>query len=150
MWKHLDLIGVHDYKVVMFEQTPYCKRLRNGKVFHQFVNQLTGLGYRVFQDSLFAPRFASACRRTRLFIVGVRADVHARGGDFRFPAGDDQVNGVLSIKEPEFFRREVRVSHDTFVKLRTPRQHSKYNLQQVGFMSDTNRCTGSTAYRPRS
>ena len=47
------------------------------------------------------------------------------------------MNGVLSIKEPEFFRREVRVSHDTFVKLRTPQQHSKYNLQQVGFMSDT-------------
>ena len=137
MWQHLDLIRTHNYKVVIFEQTPYFKRLGRGTVFRQFVHQLTGLGYRVFQDSLFAPRFASACRRTRLFIVGVRTDVHKLSGDFRFPAGVDQLNGVLSIKEPEFFRREVRVRQDTFVRLQTPRQHSKYNLQQVGFMADT-------------
>ena len=137
MWAQLGLVRVHNYKIVIFEQTPYFKRLGNGRLFHQFVSRLTEMGYKVFQENLFAPRFASACRRTRLFIVGVREDVHSMSGDFRFPAGDDQLNGVLSIKEPEFFRRDVRVSHDTYVKLRTPRQHSRYNLQQVGFMSDT-------------
>ena len=146
MWKHLDLVRVHKYKVVVLETLLHFKRMQHGSVFRELVKELDRLGYVASCKSLFAPDFASAAARRRIYLVAVRKDLHAGRGDFVFPEGRSRHHPLSSILEPEFFRRGVRVKSSTFVPLTAPRQRSSLCLRQLGEMKGEG--PGRTVYCP--
>ena len=77
------MVRHYGYKIVIFEQTPYFKRLGKGTVLKDFAQELQDMGYDVFQDTLSAPRYASACRRQKLYVVGLKREVQARDHSLR-------------------------------------------------------------------
>lgn len=137
MWKQLKLVQEFKYKVVVVEVLLHFKKMHQGQVFRDFSQALAGLGYAVNCGILFAPDFASAAARRRVYLIGVRNDLHKEKGDFVLPVGRSRHHPLSSILEPEYFRRGVRVKTSSFNKLEQPKQRSKQCLRQLGEMSGT-------------
>jgi site-specific DNA-cytosine methylase len=103
MWKQFDLIKQHQYKLVVVEVLLHFKKMEQGEVFRAFTNELIKHGYVVSCKMLFAPDFASSAARRRVYVVGVREDLHSTTGDFVFPVGRSRHHPLSSILEPESF-----------------------------------------------
>ena len=125
MWKQLELVELFKYKVVVVEMLLHFKRMQQGEIFRAFAEELGGRGYAVSCKMLFAPDFASAAARRRVYIVGVRRDVQEECGGYSFPIGRSRHHPVSSILEPEFFRRGVRVRSSSYTQFEVPKQRSK-------------------------
>ena len=144
MWKQFELIDKYKYKVVVVEVVLHFKKMQQGKVFREFAEELGRRGYAVSCQLLFAPDFASSAARRRVYVVGVRQDMHQERGGFVFPIGRSRHHPLSSILEPEFFRRGVRVKKASFERLEVPKQRSKRCLRQLGEMMGTG--AGRTVY----
>ena len=146
-WAHLELLEVHNYKVAVFEVLLHFKRMQHGTVFMRWVEELSRRGYVTNCKLQHAPDFGAVAGRRRLYVVAVRRDVHAAKCDFVHPVGTSVHHPVVSILEPEFFRRGVRlrgVSGDRTEWFESPRQRSKKCLVALGEIRGTG--AGRTVY----
>ena len=135
MWKQLELVKTHQYKVVIIEMLLHFKRLEGGSLFHDFAQDFMALGYEVGCKVLFAPDFASSAARRRLYMVGVKSSgTQLSYKDYSFPVGRSRHHPLYSILEPEFFRTNVRVSSRAYKEYEVERQRSSNCLTCCGEM----------------
>jgi DNA (cytosine-5)-methyltransferase 1 len=78
--KMVDYMRFHQPKVVIGENVPLLKGMKEGKLLDQIVNDLTAVGYKVNYWFLNCPDFGLPASRRRIFIICVRNDLP------RFPA----------------------------------------------------------------
>ena len=132
MFQQLNLVREKQYKMAMFETVPKFQRLSNGEVMLRFVKQLESAGYRVCHRVLFGPDFGSVAATRKLVIVAIRADLVAKGGDFRFPAPTSKHHPLRSVLEDGYTRRHAVHQRLKLVRLRQPVQHNPQSLTLVG------------------
>jgi site-specific DNA-cytosine methylase len=132
MWQQLQLVDKFQYKMRLFEVLSHFKRMEQGTVFRDFAVAMQSRGYQMHWKSLFCPDYGSAAARRRIVLVGIKDELHARGGEFRYPDPCSSHHPLYSVLEPDFFRRSVRVGNRGFVPLPEEKQKTKNCLRQVG------------------
>jgi DNA (cytosine-5)-methyltransferase 1 len=73
--KMVDYMRLHQPRVVIGENVPLLKGLKEGKLLDQIVEDLTAVGYRVKCWFLNCPDYGLPASRRRIFIICVRNDV---------------------------------------------------------------------------
>jgi site-specific DNA-cytosine methylase len=139
LWKQLLLVDQFKYKICIFELLQHVKQLEQGLVFRDFVGAMQKRGYIMHWKSMFTPDFGSAAARRRIVVVGLRADVHSRVGDYRYPDGTSIHHPLRSVLEPEFFRRGVRVRGSNLTLFPEPKQRTQSCLRQLGYLEGDGR-----------
>lgn len=79
---YLDLVAELRPRAFLFENVPGLKMADDGEHWRNIKTIAAGMGYAVFDDQLAAEDFGVPQRRSRLFVVGLDADL---AGSFRFP-----------------------------------------------------------------
>lgn len=135
IWKQLELMKHHQYKVVVLETVLHFKRMHNGEVFRQFIGEAQEAGYVMHCKLLFSPDYGSAAARRRIMLVGIRKDVHGVTGDFRYPTKheDEPYHPLSSVLESNpILRRPVLVGNKDYEPLAKPKQIGERSLRQIG------------------
>jgi len=75
-----DYLHAHQPMIVVAENVPYLARLQNGNLLRKICEDFESAGYRFAVWTLYLPDYGLPQNRTRLFIVGVRNDIHKAFG----------------------------------------------------------------------
>ena len=141
MWKHLELVKVHEYEMIVMELLLHFKRMQNGMVFRDLIAHVTQLGYDVRCRMLFAPKFGAVAARKRLYLFCTKQEGQG-SARLQYPVGGKQRHPVYSILEPEFFRRGVRLRASDCRWLDAPKQRTTDSLVMIGEMTGSGRGRG--------
>jgi DNA (cytosine-5)-methyltransferase 1 len=71
----LGVMKEHRPRVVVAENVPHILRMQRGEVIRTIVSDLESMGYRFETWVLYAPDYGVPQKRTRVFLIGVRADL---------------------------------------------------------------------------
>lgn len=71
---------IHKPSLVIGENVINLERMDNGNVLNTITNDLEKVGYKVKVWKMFAPDYGIPQRRTRLFFICVRDDIHEKHG----------------------------------------------------------------------
>ncbi|MGK8527434.1 DNA cytosine methyltransferase [Staphylococcus epidermidis] len=83
-------------KVFIFENVRGIINHDNGKTLNTILTIFRKLNYKVDWQLLKAVDYEVAQKRERIFIIGVRNDIHLEIGDFEFPS---KINNTLTLKD---------------------------------------------------
>jgi DNA (cytosine-5)-methyltransferase 1 len=123
------------YQMLVFEQVPNFECLDNGAHFRRFKQEVEGLGYTMYWETLFAPDFGSVSARRRMWMVAVRNDLASRVGPFVFPEAATEHYPLKTVLEPAAIRdRSLLVRRSRYTALQEPKQRNNHSLIQMGFV----------------
>ena len=134
MYEQLRLVreAAVPYKVLVFETVPQFRRMHNGEEYDAFQAEVEALGYVMHDAVLFAPDYGSCSARHRLIMVAVRADLHARVGDFHYPDRNSEHPPLHTILEPGFKRQRALVWRKDVSWLKEPECKHLTKLGHLG------------------
>ncbi|PZU16130.1 MAG: DNA (cytosine-5-)-methyltransferase [Citromicrobium sp.] len=89
--KMVDYMRVHRPRIVVGENVPLLKGMKEGALLEQIVSDLTSVGYRVKCWFLNCPDYGLAASRRRIFIICVRDDLHG------FPAAPEPTHVMRHV-----------------------------------------------------
>ena len=94
----ISYMSTHHPAVVVGENVINLERMEDGKVLETIKTDLANAGYKVEVWKMYAPDYGIPQRRTRLFIVCVRNDVHDRCGFPTMPPSKFEKKDYRSVE----------------------------------------------------
>lgn len=132
-------------QLIILENVPAFATHDEGKTCDQALDALAEIGYDVSLQVLDSSKFGVPQQRERLFIVGIRIDLAAKGASFLFPEGDDSTKVVEDILEARVTAGRCATKMD---RLRpNPTERAERPIM-VGLIDDRN-TQGYRVYSPK-
>ena len=105
-----------------------------GRTFNIILKLLESLGYMVYHSILNSIDYGVPQMRERIYLVGIRNDIHPKNKVFKFPEkiGTSRIEDCLSDIRNEFIFNEEHKTYVTFEKyLNNKYNHGKFNIKEI-------------------
>jgi len=105
-----------------------------GRTFQIVLELLEQRGYRVYHAILNSLDYGVPQMRERIYLVGIKEEIHPKGRDFRFPpkVPTPPIEDFLCDQRDEFIFDNTHKTYATFQKyLNNKYNHGKYDLEAI-------------------